>query len=164
MQSNYRRNFRRIEQSSISYRADRLLSKEVDVDLDAQEFSNRLKTMRKIRGLSQVELSEKIGMKQNQYSRYENGTIPERDILVKLCNALECSIDYLLSFADKPNEYRQYESLPNDEQGLVQVYRSHKLGDRISRDEMKMLRNVNAIKDENQPLVEGPKQADASSE
>lgn len=54
----------------------------------------RIREIRKKRNLTQKELGEKIGVKHNTISSYENGTNePEHDILFKLANVLDVSID-----------------------------------------------------------------------
>ena len=57
----------------------------------------RLKELREIRKLSQVQFAEKIGMQQQQYSRYEKG---ERELPLKyirsICRVFNVSSDWLL--------------------------------------------------------------------
>ena len=54
----------------------------------------RIREIRKRKGLTQRELGEKIGVKHNTISSYENGTNePEHDILFKLANALDVPIN-----------------------------------------------------------------------
>lgn len=56
----------------------------------------KIKEYRKLRGLTQKELGEKIGVKHNTISSYENGTNePEQDLLFKIANALNISINDL---------------------------------------------------------------------
>src|SRR5690625_4984601 len=55
---------------------------------------SRIKSIRKNRKLTQKELGEKVGVKHNTISSYENGTNePEHDILFKLANALDVPIN-----------------------------------------------------------------------
>ncbi|HFI0463784.1 TPA: LexA family protein [Streptococcus suis] len=57
-------------------------------------FSEKLKFLRKERGLTQKELGEKIGVKHNTVSGYENGVNePEQDILYKLATVLGVNIN-----------------------------------------------------------------------
>ncbi len=67
-------------------------------------FGARLRKMRDIRGLSQLELSEKSKIPVAMISHFETGvrTNASADNLVKLSNALEVSIDYLLGRTDDP--------------------------------------------------------------
>lgn len=59
-------------------------------------FSERLKRLRKNKGLKQQELAEIFGIKQNSYSDWENGkTEPSFDNLVKLADFFDVSLDWL---------------------------------------------------------------------
>ena len=61
-------------------------------------FGDQLKSLRKIEGLTQRELAEKVGLKQNSYSDWENGKLePNIEMLVKLADYFGVSIDYLMS-------------------------------------------------------------------
>lgn len=61
------------------------------------EFSERLKTLRKEAGLTQVDVAEKLGISQPAYASWERGIKkPTQDNLVKLSKILYVSVDYLL--------------------------------------------------------------------
>lgn len=65
----------------------------------------RLKEIRKLRGFTQQELADAIEVKRQaiyNWEKKEKKTIPSVEKLVDLCNALNCSIDYLLGSADTP--------------------------------------------------------------
>lgn len=55
-----------------------------------------LARIRMDRGLTQGQLADKIGCRQKDVSRWESGTKPGVDYLVKISAALGCSIDDLL--------------------------------------------------------------------
>ncbi|MDG4969493.1 helix-turn-helix domain-containing protein [Lactococcus lactis] len=60
-------------------------------------FNEQLKTLRKINGLTQKELAEKLKIKQNSYSDWENGkSEPNIEMLVRIADYFDVSIDYLL--------------------------------------------------------------------
>lgn len=60
-------------------------------------FKERLKERREQLGLSQAALGEKVCVTQQIIAAYEKGIRkPNSDIVVELCNVLECSADYLL--------------------------------------------------------------------
>lgn len=63
---------------------------------------NILKEIRIEHGYTQAELARKIGMDQNNYSKYERG---EREIgrktIIKLCQVYNISADYLLGLTDE---------------------------------------------------------------
>ena len=58
------------------------------------KFSERLKTLRKSKKLTQVQISELIGVQQGTYSRWENGTLePGLEFVVKLANIFGTTTD-----------------------------------------------------------------------
>ena len=63
----------------------------------------RLKDLREDHDLSQQKVAEYLGMKQPQYSRYENGLrdIPT-DILIKLAKLYNTTTDFLLGLTNDP--------------------------------------------------------------
>lgn len=58
-------------------------------------MDEKLKAARKAAGLTQVELAEKVGCKQKDISRWENGRPMTAETLKKLAKALGCSMDDL---------------------------------------------------------------------
>lgn len=63
----------------------------------AMALGERIRQLRKERGWSQAELGSKVGTDSQRISRYENGRItPSVEALVRLADALEVSVDYLV--------------------------------------------------------------------
>jgi len=61
------------------------------------QIPERLKQIRRASGLSQVEISEKIGVNRSFYSNAENGNqLLSFDFLYKLCVELNVSADFVL--------------------------------------------------------------------
>jgi len=61
-------------------------------------FGAKIRKLRKEKGLSQTELAEQVGMNSNHLSRLERGAgLPSTEILKRLAQTLETSVDYLLS-------------------------------------------------------------------
>ena len=59
-------------------------------------FTERLKELRKNKGLKQQEIAELLGIKRNTYSDWENGkTEPSFENLIKLADLLEVTLDWL---------------------------------------------------------------------
>ena len=59
-------------------------------------FSERLKRLRKNKGLKQQEIADILGVKRNTYSDWENGkTEPSFGNLVKLADFFDVSLDWL---------------------------------------------------------------------
>jgi len=67
-------------------------------------FGRRLREARDLRQLSQAELAEKARIPVAMISHFETGVrgSASADNLVKLANALEVSVDYLLGRSDDP--------------------------------------------------------------
>ena len=60
------------------------------------EFKDRLRMVRKEKGLTQKQLGELIGVGRTTISEYESGKIvPRQDGLVKLAEVLHTSVDFL---------------------------------------------------------------------
>ena len=65
-------------------------------------FSERLKELRKAKGLSQRALAEAVGMSDTGIQNYElKVRTPNADIIIKLADYFEVSTDYLLGCSDK---------------------------------------------------------------
>lgn len=66
----------------------------------------RLRDMREDMDLTQTELAESLHIKQNTYSQYENGQrgVPI-DILIKLAEIFNTSVDYILGLTDECKPY-----------------------------------------------------------
>ena len=58
---------------------------------------NNIKTIRQKRKITQVDLAKHINVKQETISAYEsNKALPSADVLVKIADYLNTSVDYLL--------------------------------------------------------------------
>jgi len=68
----------------------------------------RLKDLREDHDFTQSELSEKLNIRQNTYSQYENGQrqLP-LDILVRLTEIYRTYADYILRLTDERMPYRR---------------------------------------------------------
>ena len=75
-----------------------------------------LKKLRKDKHLTQTKLAEILNVDPSLISKWESsGSVPNTDALLRLCDVLECSMDYLLT--GKESSYRKgfedYLSLEN---------------------------------------------------
>lgn len=122
-------------------------------------FAQRLRERRDERGLSQRAISALLRINQSQYSGYEKGKVPGPELLGKMSELLECSIDYLLGETDSPGVIREFENLPEDEKNLVLIYRAYKRGKRIPRAAIRLLRDLDLIDENSGLLIEGPKES-----
>ena len=71
-------------------------------------YFKRLKDIREDKNLTQKNIADFLNMKQQQYSRYENGTneIPFEHI-IKLAKFYNVSIDYIAELCDEPEPYQR---------------------------------------------------------
>jgi transcriptional regulator with XRE-family HTH domain len=73
------------------------LLSEPDDEKVAMALGERIRQLRKEHGWSQAQLGNQVGTDSQRISRYENGRItPSVDALVRLADALEVSVDYLV--------------------------------------------------------------------
>ncbi len=64
-------------------------------------FANHFKCLRQSKGLNQVQLAEKLGVKKQSISNWENDNImPSVEMLVKIADFFRVSTDYLLGRED----------------------------------------------------------------
>ena len=60
-------------------------------------LNERIKELRISRGMSQVEIAEKLGVSKQSVSNWENDNIqPSIDMLIKISHLFSVSTDYLL--------------------------------------------------------------------
>ena len=65
------------------------------------DFGDNMMLIRKKKGLSQAALGKSIGTSGDVVGRYERGDIkPSIEVVVKIADALEVSVDYLIGKTD----------------------------------------------------------------
>ncbi|EHX3445429.1 helix-turn-helix transcriptional regulator, partial [Listeria monocytogenes] len=83
-------------------------------------ISNRIKSARKYRKLTQEELAKKINSTKSTISNYENSySSPSAEVISMLADALETSTDYLLEKTDEiENKQKYYDLTKKDENDI----------------------------------------------
>lgn len=67
---------------------------------------NRLKDLRKLKGLKQIDICKVLNVDQSTYSDYETGGIKINiEALVKLADLYETNIDYIVNLTDEKRPY-----------------------------------------------------------
>lgn len=88
----------------------------------------RIAERRKRLELSQEELAYRIGTNQRQVSRYERGANdPTGEVLVKIADALDTTIDYLMGRTSTPDrDSHSQNDLSEDEAEIIRLIRRAK--------------------------------------
>ena len=82
------------------------------------EIGNRIRKYREMRGISQRELAEDIGVSNSRVSNWEQGiNRPDADIIAKICRTLNVSPSDLLDVRLSPDEWSV------QERRVMQAYR-----------------------------------------
>lgn len=83
------------------------------------EIGKRIRKYREACGLSQIQLAEKLGIRNNRVSNWEQGiNRPDADILADICRVLEISPSELLDVHLSSDE------LTEKERNIIKAYRS----------------------------------------
>jgi transcriptional regulator with XRE-family HTH domain len=65
------------------------------------KFSERLKELRLSNNYTQQQMAQYLGVKQQSYARYENGTgQPSLEILIRITEIFDVSSDYLIGITE----------------------------------------------------------------
>ena len=65
-------------------------------------YTDRIEWIRNCRNITQKELTDYLGIKQQQYARYEKGiNIMPITYLAKICEYLDISSDYIIGLTDE---------------------------------------------------------------
>lgn len=85
----------------------------------------RLKNLRVDTGKTQKEIADILGVDRTTYVKYENGNSePNFEMLRKLSDLFDVSIDYLLEQKELPADDNGGQALSADEQLILKLYES----------------------------------------
>ena len=77
-------------------------------------YTERLQQIRDCKNISQKELAEHLGIKQQQYARYEKGVnVMPVIYLGPICQFFDISADYILGLIDEPIALKVKQKLTN---------------------------------------------------
>lgn len=99
---------------------------------------NKLKELRKQKGLTQTQVAQYIGISQNNYSYWENGKVKiDNDSLQKLADLFDVSVDYLLGREEKkPPENQEGDQLYVPEQYRDVMVAFHEGADNLTQEDI----------------------------
>ena len=112
--------------------------------LPTTNFGSRLTTIRKDRGLTQVQLAEMIGSNQPAISYYEGDGHPPALVLAELARALDVSADVLLGIEpDRRPAKSRSNVIPTEQR---RIWKQFQLVQELSeRDQRSVLRFIRAL-------------------
>lgn len=73
-------------------------------------FGEKLQKLRKSNNFSQEQLAEKLGVSRQAISKWEMGTLPDIENIVRISQYFDCSLDYLLN---NENDETMIDELPD---------------------------------------------------
>lgn len=76
--------------------------------MDNRKIAKFISYKRKALGLTQVDVAEKLNVSFQAVSKWENGTLPQVEMLVELSKLLQVSVDEILNGEDKKSESFSY--------------------------------------------------------
>lgn len=96
------------------------------------KLGDRIAELRKLKGISQQDVADKIKISRAQMNRYENQAVqPPADVLNKLAKILDTTVDYLINGAIEAKakaqlkdnkvleQFKEVDSLPDTEKNLI---------------------------------------------
>ena len=84
-------------------------------------FGERLQLLRSKFNMTQKQLADKLDIKQQAISSYEQGlTMPKNDVIIKISKIFNISIGYLMGVTENPYD----NELPDDAKELLKIYGS----------------------------------------
>ena len=90
-------------------------------------IGDRIKELRKTQSINQEKLSQLLGVSRSTVSMWEiNKSEPDTQMLIKISNILNCSLDYLLEKSENkknPHADNDKEELTADENKLLKNFR-----------------------------------------
>lgn len=96
------------------------------------KLSDRIKQLRKVKGISQTEMAHDIGISYSQYSRYEvRDAQPPAEVLNRIADCLNTTVDFLLNGnndqkaqatlkdSELIRQFQELETLPEQEKSSI---------------------------------------------
>lgn len=92
--------------------------------MDSKLVGKQIATLRKVKGLTQNDLGERLNITFQAVSKWERGeTLPDTSILIDLANALETSVDNILTGGQQTLHYRGKITVSQMQEGILSLKR-----------------------------------------
>jgi len=96
--------------------------------MDMKTVGAQIARLRKEKGLTQNDLGERLGVSFQAVSKWERGeTLPDTAILLDLANALETSVDFILTGGSQVLHYRGKFTVAQMSEGILSLKRMGEL-------------------------------------
>lgn len=100
--------------------------------MDFDKVAKQISELRKVKGLTQSELGERVGVSFQAVSKWERGeTLPDVSVLIDLARILETSVDFILLGGEKLVEYKGKTTVIDLRNGLNCL---QKMGEYLGKD------------------------------
>jgi transcriptional regulator with XRE-family HTH domain len=100
--------------------------------MDTKMVGAQIARLRKDKGLTQNDLGDRLGVSFQAVSKWERGeTLPDTAILLDLANALETSVDFILTGGSQVLHYRGKFTVAQMSEGILSLKR---MGELIGKD------------------------------
>ncbi len=111
--------------------------------IDLIKIGKHIQELRKIKGLTQTELGERLGVTFQAVSKWERGeTLPDTAILPDLANILETTIDNILHGGEKISSFKRKTTVKNLTDGIECFAR---IGELLGKDSLFYIAAVEGI-------------------
>lgn len=111
--------------------------------MDAKKVGNQIAQLRKLKGLTQTELGERLTISFQAVSKWERGeTLPDTAILPDLARVLETTVDFILLGGERLVDYKGKVSVSDLIQGLKCL---EKMGDYLGNENIIYRAAINGI-------------------
>lgn len=102
--------------------------------MDSTRVGAQISRLRKEKGLTQNDLGDRLGVSFQAVSKWERGeTLPDTAILLDLANALETSVDFILTGGSQVLHYKGKFSVTQMQDGILALKR---MGELLGRDNL----------------------------
>lgn len=102
-------------------------------EVNQKYFWDRVRAMRKSKGVTQIEIAKRLGITQPTYNRHESGEAKNLtdDMIKRICSALECEREALTGEAEVdissyPEEVQQWMQTKEGSLAIMAAYHKYK--------------------------------------